>query len=258
MWTLFYIVTKWCDGNFTTTELLKSILSIPFSAQGHGVLWFMYTLLGLYFVTPILRAWLSNASERDIRFYLALWLIAMCYPVLKMFVGINDTPTGILYYFSGFVGYFVLGYWMQRHGERLSMKKATLLMCVSIAAPVVVKLTHLTVDFYSMFWYLSVFVAVQCLFWWKVMKRMQSVVLRLSDRLRNFIIIFSNLSFGIYLSHIFLMRHLIWKMQFVENIQAQLLQIIVVTILTLVMSFAVSWAFSITPLGNAVVGWRKK
>ena len=236
---------------------MKSILSIPFSAQGHGVLWFMYTLLGLYIVTPILHAWLQNASEHEIRFYLSLWLIAMCYPILKIFVDINDTPTGILYYFSGYIGYYVLGYWMQRYGNILNPKMTALLMCVSVAAPVVVKLKHWTVDFYAMFWYLSVFVVIQCVFWWKVAKKLQ-VVLKLSDRIKGLLTLFSNLSFGIYLSHIIIMRHLIWKLPFVEHIQSQLFQTIIVAFLTLILSFGVSLAFSVTPLGNAVVGWRKK
>lgn len=257
VWTLFYIVVKSCENNLTTAELLKSILSIPFSAQGHGVLWFMYTLLGLYIVTPILHAWLQNASEHEIRFYLSLWLIAMCYPILKIFVDINDTPTGILYYFSGYIGYYVLGYWMQRYGNILNPKMTALLMCVSVAAPVVVKLKHWTVDFYAMFWYLSVFVVIQCVFWWKVAKKLQ-VVLKLSDRIKGLLTLFSNLSFGIYLSHIIIMRHLIWKLPFVEHIQSQLFQTIIVAFLTLILSFGVSLAFSVTPLGNAVVGWRKK
>lgn len=164
VWTLFYIAVKWFDGNMTPCEVLTSILSIPFSAQGHGVLWFMYTLMGLYLITPILHAWLRNASEREIRFYLLLWIVAMCYPLLQMFVKVNDTSTGILYYFSGYVGYFVLGYWLQCYGEQLSYKVAALLMCISIAAPIVVKLINIEVDFYSLFWYLSVFVAIQCVF----------------------------------------------------------------------------------------------
>ena len=202
----------------TIDEVLKTMASIPFSAQGHGVLWFMYTLIGLYLVTPILHAWLRKASEKEIRFYLLLWLVAMCYPLLQMFVLVNNTTTGILYYFSGYVGYFLLGYWMQRYGEKLSLKVAALIMCVSVFAPIELKIMHLEVDFYSLFWYLSVFVAIQCVFWWNTMKRLQ-IVLHMSDRVKSFITIFSNLSFGIYLSHIFIMRHFVWHISFVEHIK---------------------------------------
>lgn len=56
VWTSFYIAVKVCDGELKGHELLRSVISIPFSAQGHGVLWFMYTLIGLYLVTPIISA----------------------------------------------------------------------------------------------------------------------------------------------------------------------------------------------------------
>lgn len=256
-WTLFYLAVKLVDGNLTAFELLRSVFSMPFSAQGHGVLWFMYTLMGLYLVTPILHSWLRSAAERDIRFYLLLWLISMCYPVLGMFVNINDTPTGILYYFSGYVGYFLLGYWLQRYGDKLNLKIAALLMCISVAAPIVVKLMNWTIDFYAVFWYLSVFVAMQCVFWWKVLQRLQKM-LRLSDGAKRMITIFSNLSFGIYLSHIFIMRRFVWNIPFVANIQSLLLQTVIVALLTFVLSLGITWVIASTPLGNAVIGWRNK
>lgn len=167
-WTVFYLVLKVCDGEITVGELAKNVLSIPFSAQGHGVLWFMYTLAGLYLVTPILKSWLRYASEREVRFYLCLWLVSICYPILGKLVDINDSSTGILYYFSGYLGYYVLGYWLRNYGSRLNFKVASALMVCSVVAPVVVKILHWNVDFYSVFWYLSIFVAAQCVFWWKL------------------------------------------------------------------------------------------
>lgn len=54
------------------------------------------------------------------------------------------------------------------------------------------------------------------------------------------------------------MRHFVWHISFVEHINSQLLQIVVVALLTLTLSFVVSLTFGFTPLGNAVVGWHKK
>lgn len=52
-WSIFYIACRYFfDG--TSEGIAKSILSIPFSPQGHGVMWFMYTLAGLYLIAPIL------------------------------------------------------------------------------------------------------------------------------------------------------------------------------------------------------------
>ena len=109
-WTLFYLVVKFLKNPVHSEEYITSVLSIPFSAQGHGVLWFMYTLLGLYLLTPILSCWLKSVSKRDVEFYLVLWGVTLIYPYLEPILKINETNTGILYYFAGYVGYYLLGY----------------------------------------------------------------------------------------------------------------------------------------------------
>lgn len=64
IWTLIYMA-----GNvvvFGASVALIDFLSIPFQVQGHGIMWFLYTMGGLYLLTPILRVWLASASRRQI------------------------------------------------------------------------------------------------------------------------------------------------------------------------------------------------
>ena len=116
-WTLFYMGVEIVVGAHSTTYTLKAFLSIPFSAQGHGILWFMYTLAGLYLLVPILSRWLHRASKREVEFYLLLWGVTLIYPYLKLWLLVNESNTGLLYYFAGYVGYFVLGYYLKHHYE---------------------------------------------------------------------------------------------------------------------------------------------
>ena len=107
-WSFFYLAYTTVVGHgFDSKELLMDVLSIPFSAQGHGVLWFMYALVGLYLLTPILSRWLKNASKQEVEFYLLLWTITLVYPYLKLILKINESDSGILYYFTGYAGYFL-------------------------------------------------------------------------------------------------------------------------------------------------------
>jgi surface polysaccharide O-acyltransferase-like enzyme len=59
----------------TTNESFswKALFSIPFSAQGNPTFWFLYTLMGLYLLAPVLSHWLNTASRRELDFYLLLW-----------------------------------------------------------------------------------------------------------------------------------------------------------------------------------------
>ena len=68
LWTVFYLCCNvWLKNEPLT---LRAVLSIPFSAQGNPVLWFIYTLLGLYLLAPILSRWLAICSRRELEFYL--------------------------------------------------------------------------------------------------------------------------------------------------------------------------------------------
>lgn len=68
--TVVYIIVEYINNPIAFDGLLKIIFSIPFEKQGHGILWFMYTLAGLYLLTPIMSKWLKFASRRDVEFYL--------------------------------------------------------------------------------------------------------------------------------------------------------------------------------------------
>src|SRR5690606_24478575 len=48
--------------------------------------WFLYALIGLYMVIPILRIFVGNAKRSDMIYYAALWLIATAIiPLIKKF-----------------------------------------------------------------------------------------------------------------------------------------------------------------------------
>lgn len=77
----------------------------------HYHLWFLYLILGLYLVYPILRPWVRNAREQDFWYFFALCMIgAWGYKILDQFFNIH-----LGFYFelcSNQVGTFVLGYYL--------------------------------------------------------------------------------------------------------------------------------------------------
>lgn len=149
VFTFLYIVLNCINGE--QQNILKLYVSIPFSAQGDGVLWFMYTLIGLYLVAPIISKWLDAASKREVELYLLLWVITLCYPILKLFVGINEGNTGVLYYFSGYIGYFVLGYYLRKYPNAVTLKKLIIPDIIAIVTPIALKILSIEVDFIQCF-----------------------------------------------------------------------------------------------------------
>ena len=252
-WSLFYIACKYFDNGMEYGNLVRSILSIPFSAQGHGVMWFMYTLAGLYLIAPIISAWIDRASKRELEIYLSLWLLSTCYPIINLALTTQSGNTNILYYLSGFAGYFLLGYYLTKYPNAISKWITIPSTIIALIAPVICKYFNWEVEFYEMFWYLSIFVVIMT-------ASIFQIITKYSDRcaINSIVARISNLSFGIYLTHIFIMRFVLWRCDFILNINSYILQTIVVIILTFIGSLGLSYIIAKLPMGDYIIGYKIK
>ena len=257
VWSAVYLVMLSLREHLGAADIVRKVLSIPFSAQGTGVLWFMYTLIGLYLLTPILSAWLAGAGEKEERLYLGLWVVTLCYPLLRYVVDINDSVTGILHNFSGCVGYFLLGHWLQHYGSKIRLWQATLGYAVAIGVPLATHLLHIDVDS-SIFVCntVSVFALTQAVFWWTLLKTVAKRCHRLGKYQTAFAKV-SALTFGIYLMHIFVMRSVLWNVPSIAVLPPAL-QILVTVVLAFTIALALSWLISRTLVGGYVVGYRQR
>lgn len=256
LWSLFYMIVWLLKNNNNLSNLFRSILSLPFCHQYNGVLWFMYMLAGLYLLAPVLSAWLGQATQREVLFYLCLWGITLSYPLIRSYIGVNESHTGILYYFGGYVGYFLLGYYLNNYVERLSLWKCILLIVFPLSIAATLKLSHVSIVFYDLFWYLSIFIVMMAVAWFMLVKKLDQRYNKESI-FHRCIVLISNCCFGIYLLHIFVMRSIMWKWTFIRNIEDGI-QIVFVTIFTFVGSFLIIWLISYLPFAEYIIGFKQK
>jgi surface polysaccharide O-acyltransferase-like enzyme len=107
-YTLLFRHIKGNDLNYLDT--IKNIFS--FLKDGNQTsfhFWFIYVLLGLYLSFPILSKWARNSEIKDIQYFLLLWLVSLAftYPYIN-----KVKPNIDLSFFSGYIGYVVLGYYL--------------------------------------------------------------------------------------------------------------------------------------------------
>lgn len=169
---------------------------------------------------------------------------------------VNETTTGILYYFGGYAGYFLLGYALLRYPALVRGRYVAVMTLAALAFPVVCKVAHWEVDFYRMFWYLSVFVAILCVAWFKVALRWGGRLLKGREWLRRIVVWVSNLSFGIYLVHFFILRNVLWHVDWIAQMQNYYIQTLVLTVLTTVLSATVCALLSLVPGSEYMIGYR--
>ena len=257
VWSVIYILLKIYNSE-SQINIARTFASIPFSAQGNGVLWFMYTLAGLYLLAPILSAWLEKVQKREIQLILLLWTLTLCYPILEFWISVNTSNTGILYYFTGYSGYFLLGYYMKRYPRSISI--ITLLIISTLGVMLLGLLNYYDVnfDFYRLFWYLSIFVASLCCVIWKgvLWLCMKPKIIKLLRSCFSILCISSNLTFGVYLIHILIMRDFLWRCEWVLHIKNYPLQCGIITTVTLILSFVMYLLISRIPKSEWIIGYN--
>lgn len=257
-WTLFYLGVSLAFGEKTWSEVGHNILSIPFTRQGHGVLWFLYVLIGLYLLSPIISPMLQKATKKELKFYLLIWGITLCYPLLAPFIEITTDIYGILYYFSGFLGYFVLGYYLHAYKPRLSKWGLALLVIIPLLSFACYKIFDTDKLFSGLFWYDGLMVAMLCVAFFCGAKIIPDKFPRIGGG--RFLTVLSNCTFGVYLMHIFIVTRLFGNSDFVVHTVGGVGQILITWIGTLTLSFALTWAISYLPYSEYIIGFtsRKK
>lgn len=244
-WSFFYIVVNYVKNPTDLTSALKKIGSIPFSSQGDGVLWFMYSLAGLYLLTPILSRWLHGASKREIEFYLLLWVITLLYPYLSLVVDINNSDTGLLYYFAGYVGYFVFGYYL-RHYYIYKAWHVFFAIFAAMVIPAVLYSSGIEPVLFRFLWYLSLPCALMAFSWYVMICRLPNGRIPLIEKA-------SSISFGVYFVHIFIMRDVIWNLSFIRALP-DVPEFFVIAFITIVLSYLVAWLISCLTFSKYIIG----
>lgn len=255
VWCLIYIALQLYYSE-SEINVLQAVASIPFSAQGEGVLWFMYTLCGLYLLAPILSGWLDRAAKCEVEFVLLLWAVTLCYPLLRLWFAVNDSDTGPLYYFGGYAGYFLLGYYLQRYPvSRLSWLSGGVALA-GVLLLAVSKHVGIEFDFYSVFWYLSIFIAALCVVLWSVVRKIARNC-SMHETVTRRVSLVANLSFGVYLVHILVMRYWLWHSEWIAGISNYIVQTVVIMAVTATVSLALCFTIAMTRAGSYLIGYSR-
>ena len=109
-WSLIYLVWRMVSEGetFSTKEIL--VLFIEGPVYYH--LWFIQMILGLYLAAPILRIYIRHTTQENLTYFLAVWLVTVAIlPMFKRFLGFDVGIDVVVT--TGYVGFFVLGYYLR-------------------------------------------------------------------------------------------------------------------------------------------------
>lgn len=108
-WSLIYVIYSWYNEELLFTNNLWLNIKLVLHQLKNGScyhLWYVYMLIGLYFIIPVIGKFVRNASEKETLYFLLVWFGVMMLnqPFLSPY-----NPSVDMRYFTGYIGYLVLG-----------------------------------------------------------------------------------------------------------------------------------------------------
>ncbi len=244
-WSAVTLIIQYWDGTKTATDIISDFGLLLFYPHANPNYWFIYVLLGLYLLTPILSPWIKKSNQSEIRYYLCLWVLALVtmllsYANVKM-PKIENAP---LYYFGGWVGYFVLGYYLRSFNFRINY--IICIICIVLPFVIYVWLKYASWDYQKVMGYLSLLTALSATSYFVLLKRI-SLRCGLIEKM-------SNLSFGVYLIHILIRDNIVCRIPAIYS-HGSLVMVLSIWALTLFLSFSIIYVITKFPYSKYLIGY---
>jgi surface polysaccharide O-acyltransferase-like enzyme len=209
-------------------------------------------ILGIYLFIPIIGKWVRGCNDREIVYFLLIWACTLLLnqPILsKLKIGIGLT------YFSGYLGYVVLGYYLATKTFK-NIKLLNIISTYLILSGLVVTIigTYLLSSssgkfngiFYS---YLSPNVLIVSIGIFLVSKNNQAP----NQKIFGIVSFISKFSFGIYLIHI-LVLSVLYKIGINWDFINPIIGIPITSFICLFISGGIVYCVNKLPYGNYVSG----
>ena len=112
-WSFAYItnslINDYNKGVNLNFEYIIRQIFIHFRDGSTPHFWYIYMIIGLYLFIPIIGKWIRNSSEKDILYFLVIWFIVL---LLNQPYISKIKPSLDFSYYSGYLGYLVLGHYL--------------------------------------------------------------------------------------------------------------------------------------------------
>lgn len=253
-WSLIYIsiefITKMNNGTqISIIEMCKFVVLRLLKGGSAVHLWYVYMIIGIYLVFPIINKWIIHSTNKEIIYFLIFCTIGIFFriPVLNELY-----PKIDLSYFSGYLGYVILGYFLTTKIDYRKKMLPLVLFLLGIIATMVG--TYIVTKekgffyegFYSAF---SPTVILASIGFFLLIKNWDFKS-KIWTKTIQFI---SKYSYGIYLSH-FLVLIFLYRIGLDWSFISPIISIPIITTICLVISLCITFVLHKIPITKHVSG----
>jgi surface polysaccharide O-acyltransferase-like enzyme len=126
----YFVWSFFVNGQaLTVTSILQGILAGPYYQ-----FWFLYALVGLYLLTPLIRVTVAHANWETIRYFFLIWFVGTSIiPLLTLYANISSQASWFnqnVFVLTGLIGYFILGAYV----SKLRVHSSTLMLILVLSS----------------------------------------------------------------------------------------------------------------------------
>lgn len=227
--------------------------------KGHFHLWFIYMIIGLYLILPLLRLWVNDTNIKYVKYFIILAIIFTF--IIPQIISIGSNYSNLfdqiqkildninIKYVGGFTTYFLLGWYLNNY--KIKNKKILYILGIlSIALIILVTgiLSITTNKDVQMYGNMTVTVLIYSVMIFAFVKDKCPNASENNKIISNI----SKNSLGIYAIHPLIIT-IIYKILSIFDLNTAIINIPICFIATILIAYVVAYIFSKIPILNKVV-----
>lgn len=254
-WSVVIILIDFISDRCTLSAALELILKIPVSPVV-GVYWFIYVIIGLYLFAPFISPWIKLATKRQLEIFLCIWMITLLMPYLNLITpglyNSNGSYYWVLNCFGGFLGYWVLGYYLRTFPVKIKNNDKRWIFCCT--GVICYMTTLLILKFYNLevipfLDNLQIGAALVVILIFTIVQSFNTKVEWISSKIS----VIAKFSFGIYLIHIVIIRDFVWNL-FLNSEINPIMEALMISIISVVICCLILKLLHYLPFHKYLIG----
>lgn len=174
-----------------------------------SITWYFWTLIGIYLFIPVINSFIKEYGLSGVKYFLAIWFITMILKTFNIYPLWNNFDLNL---FAGYIGYPLLGYYLANEKFNLNDKR----MCILGLLLFIISLTCLVYFGYSKIDLITltyqnitiIFMAVGLFLFIRYLDKLNKFNSIKSNFIGKIIISLSVCSYGMYFSHVLVVKEL--------------------------------------------------
>ena len=260
LWCIIYRILSVVIDNTEFFTFTEDIFLIAPSAH----LWYVYAILALYLVTPIISNYFRDCSKRMFQFYLLIWLLTTAFSYYYHFSGhtfFDHNITYVTYYVGGYLGYYLLGYYIKRFTPYWIVGKWNLMKCALFVGVLLIGVGFVYLGFFHLQMttveissYVTIVPVLFSMLMFSILWRIKVT----NAYVIKTIISLSKYSFGIYLVHEAIIYYVFPQFSWITSMELNNFTVlpinIVIVLLNIIMSYIIIRLLSMLPKSKYLLG----